>query len=57
MLLYLAAPWKDKEQMTAIAKQFEDVGHIITHKWWEIEDIPESERSADLLFATSSARC
>lgn len=42
-LIYIAAPWVDKDLMPAIAAQFEAKGHEITWKWWETDDIPEGE--------------
>lgn len=49
MKVYLAGPWIYKGDMAEIAAQFERAGHTITHKWWLIENIPENERSIDLL--------
>ena len=51
VLIYIAAPWRDKELMPDIATKFEQAGHQITHKWWLVEDTPESERNFDLLQA------
>lgn len=38
LLLYLAAPWIDKDKMGELAAKFEAKGHSITHKWWLVED-------------------
>lgn len=46
MKLYIAGPWIERNKMPAIAKQFEDAGHRITWKWWETEDIKETEDKA-----------
>lgn len=35
--------------MLAIAQVFEANGHSITHKWWEVEDLPEWRKSSDEL--------
>lgn len=48
-LIYIAAPWKDRELMPTIGDQFERASFVITHKWWLTEDIPEAERSTSLL--------
>lgn len=39
--IYIAAPWIDREQLPAIASQFEAQGHTITWKWWQTDDIAE----------------
>lgn len=49
MNVYIAAPWRSRFEMKAIAEKVELYGHTITHKWWEIEDIPEEARTASLL--------
>lgn len=49
MKIYLAAPWADKDLMPEIADKFLNRGHSITHAWWEVENVPEGERSVDLL--------
>lgn len=49
MKLYLAAPWVDRGEMTAISAQLEAAGHEITHKWWEVEEIEEGEGSIEIL--------
>jgi len=45
MKIYIAAPWKDKELMPGIAERVEGAGHMITHKWWELESAPEGDWS------------
>lgn len=48
-LIYIAAPWAEREKLPAIAAQFEAAGHEITWKWWETDDIPEGgDREAEL---------
>lgn len=37
--IYIAAPFRDREQMPAIATQLEDAGFHITHKWWLVDDV------------------
>lgn len=49
MKIYIAAPWKDKELMPAIADRVEGAGHSITHKWWLVENTPESDRTVQIL--------
>lgn len=49
MKVYIAAPWKDKELMADISGRVEGAGHEITHKWWEVENTPESERTVQIL--------
>lgn len=49
MMIYLAAPWKDLDQMPAIADQIEALGHQITHKWWLAESVPEVHRTPEFL--------
>jgi nucleoside 2-deoxyribosyltransferase len=38
LMIYLAAPWVDKENMETFAKQFNAEGHHITHRWWNVEE-------------------
>lgn len=49
MIIYIAAPWADREKMPEISKRFEDEGHGITWKWWLTEDIKESARTFEAL--------
>lgn len=42
-LIYIAAPWKDKDLMPDIASKFEADGHTISWKWWQTDDIPEGQ--------------
>jgi nucleoside 2-deoxyribosyltransferase len=35
--IYIAAPWVHKDRMPEIAAKFEAQGHLVTHKWWEVE--------------------
>lgn len=35
--------------MPAISASVEGAGHEITHKWWDVEDTPESERTVQIL--------
>lgn len=49
MKVYLAAPWVDRDKMDPIATQLEDHGFELTHKWWKVENLTESERTAALL--------
>lgn len=49
MRVYLAAPWLDRGQMEPIATLLEDHGFELTHKWWNVEDLAESQRTAALL--------
>lgn len=35
--------------MPEIAAKVEALGHTVTHKWWEHENIPEDEKTAELL--------
>ncbi|MBX4181762.1 nucleoside 2-deoxyribosyltransferase [Candidatus Parcubacteria bacterium] len=47
--IYLAGPWADRHLMPEIASKFEAIGCVCTHKWWEIEDVDEVERTPALL--------
>lgn len=49
MKIYIAGPWIDRAQMPEIAAKVEALGHTVTHKWWEHENIPEDEKTAELL--------
>lgn len=49
MNVYIAAPWISRAEMPAIAEKIEGYGHKITHRWWEIEDVPEADRTAKIL--------
>ena len=53
--IYCAAPWKTKDRMPAIAGLLEANGHTLTHKWWEAEDTPESDRTAEILRAQAKS--
>lgn len=35
--IYIASQWVERARMPEVAKQFEDSGFSITHKWWETE--------------------
>lgn len=35
--VYVAAPWKDKDQVPAVVERLEAMGFVITCRWWEIE--------------------
>lgn len=47
MKVYIAGPWADRGHMPEIGKAFEQVDCTITHKWWETEDIPESDKNEE----------
>lgn len=47
--IYIAAPWVDREKMEEIATLFEGNGCTITHRWWNVENIPEVERTPSLM--------
>lgn len=47
--VYIAAPWKSRDEMPAIAEKVEGLGLEISHKWWTVEDVPEGERSLEVL--------
>lgn len=47
--VYIAAPWADKADIPAIAKQLTARGHKITHKWWDYPDIPEDGKADSYL--------
>lgn len=55
MRVYLAAPWIIRDQMEPIAKQLEDHGFELTHKWWTVEDLTESQRTSALLAEQATA--
>lgn len=55
LALYLAAPWIDRDKMPAIAQRFEAAGHKITHKWWLVDNLTESERSVEVLKSQAQA--
>ena len=40
MLVYLAAPWVDKQQAQEVADILGRQGHCITTRWWEHRDVP-----------------
>ena len=52
MHIYIAAPWDYRDQMDSLAKNFEDAGHTISHKWWSTEakdnTSPREQAEADI---------
>ena len=42
MRLYIAAPWKYRDQARVAGEQATQRGHVITEKWWDHEDITEN---------------
>lgn len=57
MNIYIANIFAERDQMPAIAQKFEDAGHVITHPWWNVENIPYVEKTSELkkLHATLDA--
>lgn len=51
MRIYIAGPWADRAQMPAYAKAVENLGHVITHRWWEAEDTKEGFDASDAVLA------
>ena len=47
--VYIAAPWAIRGDMEEIAQKLEAKGHTITHRWWEAENVPESDRDAPFM--------
>jgi nucleoside 2-deoxyribosyltransferase len=47
--IYIAGPWVDRAQMPGVASLIEGLGHTITHKWWEHDDIAEGVKTAKIL--------
>jgi nucleoside 2-deoxyribosyltransferase len=47
--IYVAGPWVDREQVIPIADKLEQMGHVITHKWWEYEGVSQNEESPEFL--------
>lgn len=47
--LYLAAPWVDRHLMDERAKEFEDCGFRITHKWWKYEGDGQEHEKEEFL--------
>jgi nucleoside 2-deoxyribosyltransferase len=41
--VYIAAPWRFRNDMPDYAKQVEDAGFTITHRWWSVDDTPLSD--------------
>lgn len=39
MRVYIAAPWKHKDDAREASLTFEAAGHTITEKWWNHEDV------------------
>lgn len=40
MRVYVAGPWRRRTEVAQAAEQIHAAGHIITHPWWEHEDVP-----------------
>lgn len=49
MWIYLAGPWIERDKMASYASMLESKGHTITHRWWDVEDKLESDRTASML--------
>ena len=43
MKLYIAGPWKHREEVGRVADQFIAAGHQITERWWEHEEVDLSK--------------
>lgn len=54
-LIYIGGPWAERDLMPGRAAQFEAAGHIITHKWWDVDNLEEVERSPLLLSMQAEA--
>jgi nucleoside 2-deoxyribosyltransferase len=35
--IYVAGPWKHRDDVSAIAAQFEAAGFAISHRWWDFD--------------------
>src|SRR2546430_1117245 len=53
--IYIAAPWKSKDQMASIATSVEALGHVITKKWWTVEDTKESDPQGPAILMQQAA--
>ncbi len=49
MNIYLAGPWVHRGDMLGIASSIESLGHSITWKWWETEEVKEGTGRDDFL--------
>lgn len=50
MRIYVAAPWIDRDRARDVAKQLTEMGHTVTHNWWDHdfpwEDHPNLQKCA-----------
>lgn len=51
MKLYIAAPWVHRNDAREVAKLLEAEGHVITHKWWDVEgEYDDHEKTTECAF-------
>lgn len=55
MKVYIAAPWVDKAMMEIYAQPLEAAGHVITHKWWDVEGAAEGDSPEVLAYHRKNA--
>lgn len=46
MKVYIAAPFVDRARMPEIAEKVEAMGHTVTRKWWEVEDLRQDPKAS-----------
>lgn len=44
--IYIAAPWIERKKIPTISAEVEAIGHVIPHKWWEVENAQEGFESS-----------
>lgn len=49
MKIYIAAPWSDRSIVPAYAAVLEQASYILTHKWWEVPEVGETEDKHEIL--------
>jgi nucleoside 2-deoxyribosyltransferase len=53
--IYVAGPWVDREQVIPIAKQLENIGHVITHEWWKYDGESQNNEPPSFLAQCAQA--
>lgn len=46
MRVYIAAPWKHRDEAQRVGEKFEQAGHKITEKWWDHVDVGQDQMAS-----------
>lgn len=48
MNIYIAAPFIEKDKMPEIASRLEAMGNTVTHRWWDVEGVPNEDEKCSV---------